>query len=146
MNVHVRPTYYFEDLDIGMEASLSRTVSEADIVSFAEVTGDRNPVHLDAEYAARTMFKERISHGMLTASYISAVFGMKMPGPGVIYVSQTLNFRAPVKIGDTVITTVRVMELMPAKRRVRFACTCTVDDKIVLEGEGVLMVPARPNT
>ena len=91
------------------------------------------------------MFKERIAHGMLTASYISAVFGTEMPGPGVIYISQTLNFRAPVKIGQTVTAKVRVVELFPAKRRVRFECTCSVDSgKVVLEGEAMLLVPARP--
>ena len=79
------------------------TVSEADIAAFAEVSGDKNPVHLDAAYAATTMFKERIAHGMLSAAYISAVFGMELPGPGSIYISQTLNFKAPVKIGDTVV-------------------------------------------
>jgi 3-hydroxybutyryl-CoA dehydratase len=144
MTLMVRKTYYFEDLEIGMEASFQKTVSEADIVAFAGVTGDKNPVHLDAAYAAKTMFKERIAHGMLTASYISAVFGMEMPGPGVIYVSQTLNFRAPVKIGDRVTAKVKVVELFPQKRRVRFETVCLVGGKPVLEGEAMLLVPARP--
>lgn len=135
---------FFEDLRVGQEASLSNTVSEANIVAFAEISGDRNPVHLDAGYAATTMFKERIAHGMLSAAYISAVFGMKLPGPGAIYMSQTLKFKAPVKIGDTVVTTVKVAELMPEKRRARFECVCTVNDKPVIEGEAMLMVPARP--
>jgi 3-hydroxybutyryl-CoA dehydratase len=139
-----RQGHYFEDLEIGMEASLAKAVSAADTLAFAEITGDWNPVHLDAGYAARTVFKEPIAHGMLTAGYISAVFGSEMPGPGAIYVSQTLNFRAPVKIGDNVVAKVRVMELYPAKRRVRFECICEVDGKSVLEGEAVLMVPARP--
>jgi 3-hydroxybutyryl-CoA dehydratase len=143
MNLVTRQVYHFEDLEQGMEASFAKTVSEADIVAFAEVTGDKNPVHLDEKYAAGTMFKERIAHGMLTAGYISAVFGMELPGPGAIYVSQTLNFRGPVKIGDRVVAKVRVMELYPAKRRARFECVCTVDGKAVLEGEAVLMVPAR---
>lgn len=138
-----RQAYHFEDLEVGMEASFAKTVSEADIHCFAEVTGDKNPVHLDAEYAAKTIFKEPIAHGMLTASYISAVFGMELPGPGAIYVSQTLNFRAPVRKGDRVVAKVRVMELYPAKRRARFECLCTVEGKPVLEGEAVLMVPAR---
>jgi 3-hydroxybutyryl-CoA dehydratase len=144
MTLLTRPTYYFEDLDVDMEASFAKTVSAADVVSFAEVTGDKNPVHLDPAYAAKTIFKTTIAHGMLTAGYISAVFGMEMPGPGAIYVSQTLNFRAPVREGDRVVAKVRVMELYPAKRRARFECMCTVGDKIVLEGEAVLMVPARP--
>jgi 3-hydroxybutyryl-CoA dehydratase len=135
---------FFEDLSVGQEASLSNTVSEADIVAFADISGDRNPVHLDADYATTTMFKERIAHGMLSAAYISAVFGMELPGPGAIYMSQTLKFKAPVKIGDTVVTTVKVTELVPEKRRARFECVCTVDDKPVVEGEAMLMVPGRP--
>lgn len=135
---------FFEDLSVGQEASLSNTVSEADIVAFADISGDRNPVHLDADYAAKTMFKERIAHGMLSAAYISAVFGMKLPGPGAIYMSQTLKFKAPVKIGDTVVTSVKVVELVPEKRRARFECVCTVNDKPVVEGEAMLMVPGRP--
>ena len=146
MTIITRKIYYFEDLEQGMQASMLRTVSEADIQGFAEITGDKNPVHLDAQYAARTMFKERISHGMLTASYLSAVFAMELPGPGCIYVSQTLNFRAPVKINDTVLTKVQVAELYPAKRRVRFECVCSVGGKVVLEGEAMLMVPARPTS
>jgi 3-hydroxybutyryl-CoA dehydratase len=143
MTINTRQAYCFEDLEVGMEATFAKTVSEADIVAFAEVTGDKNPVHLDAAYAARTIFKEPIAHGMLTAGYISAVFGMEMPGPGAIYVSQTLNFRGPVKIGDRVVAKVRVMELYPAKRRARFESVCCVDGKPVLEGEAVLMVPSR---
>lgn len=137
-------TVYFEDLKAGQEASLSKTVTEGDLVAFAEVSGDKNPVHLDADYAAKTMFKERIAHGMLSAAYISAVFGMKLPGPGAIYMSQTMMFKAPVKIGDTVVTTVKVTELIPEKRRAKFSTVCTVNGKPVLEGEAMLMVPARP--
>lgn len=135
---------YFEDLTVGQEASLSNTVNESDIVAFAEISGDRNPVHLDADYAAGTMFKERIAHGMLSAAYISAVFGMKLPGPGAIYLSQTLAFKAPVKIGDTVVSTVKLVELVPEKKRARFETVCTVEGKPVLTGEAVLMVPNRP--
>ncbi len=133
----------FEDLVIGQEAQLVRRVAESDIVSFAEISGDHNPVHLDAAYAATTPFKTTIAHGMLTAAYISAIFGTTMPGPGCIYVSQTLNFRAPVRPGDEVVTTVRIADLMAAKRRVRFDCVCTVGGKTVLEGEAILMVPGR---
>lgn len=143
MTIMERKTYHFEDLELGMEASFQKTVTEADIVSFAGVSGDKNPVHLDADYAARTIFKQRIAHGMLTASYISAVFGMEMPGPGAIYVSQTLNFKAPVRIGDVVTAKVKLLELIPAKRRARFECVCLVGGKPVLEGEAVLMVPGR---
>ena len=136
--------YVFEDLTVGMEASYERAVTEADIVGFAEITGDRNPVHLDAAYAATTLFKERIAHGMLSAGYISAVFGTRLPGPGAIYVSQSLSFRGPVKIGDTVTAHVRLRELVEGKRRAIFDCRCSVGGKSVLEGEAVLMVPARP--
>ena len=133
----------FEDLQLGQEASYERAVTDADILAFAEVTGDRNPVHLDAAYAAATPFKRPISHGMLTAGYISAVFGMHLPGPGAIYVSQTLNFRAPVRHGDVVVARVVIIDLFAAKRRVRFECVCRVGDKVVLEGEAILMVPGR---
>ena len=135
---------YFEDLSVGQEASLSNIVTEEIIKAFAEISGDRNPVHLDADYAAKTIFKERIAHGMLAAAYISAVFGTKLPGPGAIYISQMLSFKAPVKIGDTVVTPVKVAELMPEKRRARFSCVCAVNGKPVVEGEAMLMVPARP--
>ncbi len=136
---------YFEDLQVGQEASLATTVKESDIAAFAEVSGDKNPVHLDASYAATTMFKERIAHGMLSAAYISAVFGMKLPGPGSVYISQSLAFKAPVKIGDTVTTTVKLVELVPEKKRARFETVCSVGGKPVLTGEAMLMVPARPS-
>jgi 3-hydroxybutyryl-CoA dehydratase len=135
---------YFEDLSVGQEASLSNIVTEGVIKAFADISGDTNPVHLDADYAAKTIFKERIAHGMLAAAYISAVFGTKLPGPGAIYISQTLSFKAPVKIGDTVVTTVKVAELIAEKRRAKFACVCSVNGKPVVEGEATLMVPARP--
>ncbi len=144
MTIISRTAYCFEDLQVGMEASFAKTVSEADIIAFAEVTGDKNPVHLDAAYAAKSMFKERIAHGMLSAGYISAVFGMELPGPGAIYVSQTLNFKAPVRIGDAVVAKVKIVELVAGKRRARFECACLVGDKVVLDGEAVLMVPGRP--
>ncbi len=135
---------YFEDLEAGMEATFAKVVTEADIIAFADITGDKNPVHLDEAYAAGTMFKQRIAHGMLTAGYISAVFGMELPGPGAIYVSQTLNFKGPVRIGDDVLSKVRLAELYPAKKRARFDCICTVRGRAVLEGEAILMVPTRP--
>ncbi|MCB1549779.1 MAG: MaoC family dehydratase [Hyphomicrobiaceae bacterium] len=144
MTIVTRKSYFFEDIELGMSATFAKRVTEADIFSFADITGDKNPIHLDHGYAEKTMFKERIAHGILTAGYISAVFGMELPGPGAIYVSQTLNFRAPVRIGDDVLARVSVVELMPAKRRVRFDCACLVADKPVLEGEAILMVPARP--
>jgi len=135
--------YFFEDLEVGMEARLSRTVTEADIRTFAEVSGDFNPVHIDHEYAAETIFKECVAHGMMTAGYISAVFGMVMPGPGAIYITQTLNFKAPVKIGDKVDTRVQIIDLVPAKRRALFDCFCTVRGRVVVDGEALLMVPSK---
>jgi 3-hydroxybutyryl-CoA dehydratase len=143
MGAAVKGTY-FEDLSLGQEASLATPVTESVINAFADVSGDRNPVHIDPEYAAKTIFKERIAHGMLSGAYISAVFGMKLPGPGAIYISQTLAFKAPVKIGDEVVATVKVVELIPDKKRARFACVCSVNGKPVVEGEAVMMVPARP--
>ncbi len=136
--------YFFEDLQLGMEAEFTKTVSEADIMSFAEISGDKNPVHIDADYAAGTRFKERIAHGILTAGFVSAIFGMNLPGPGSIYISQTLNFKAPVTIGSKVTAKARIVELVEGKRRARFECTCTVAGKTVLEGEAVLMVPKKP--
>lgn len=135
--------YDFEDLTVGMTASIGRTVSEADILAFAGVSGDTNPVHMDAEFAASTMFAGRIAHGMLSASYVSTVFGTKLPGPGCIYVSQSLRFKAPVRVGDTVVARVTVTELDPEKRRATFDTVCTVGGKGVMDGQAVLMIPAR---
>lgn len=134
---------YFEDLAVGMEASYVRRVLEEDVHAFALLTGDTNPLHLDHDYAAGTMFNGRIVHGSLTAGYISAILGTLLPGPGAIYVSQSLNFRRPVRIGDEVTSTARVLELLPAKRRAILTCHCSVAGKTVLEGEALLMVPSR---
>ncbi|MFZ4121726.1 MAG: MaoC family dehydratase [Caulobacterales bacterium] len=134
---------FFEDLSLGQSASLSRMVNEADVVAFAQVSGDDNPVHLDAAFAATTPFKERIAHGMLSASYISALLGTKLPGPGAIYLSQTLSFKRPVKLGATVEATVTITALDSEKGRVTLACVCKVEGKPVLEGEAVVMAPKR---
>ncbi len=134
---------FIEDLEEGQSASFSKTITDADIVLFAAVSGDTNPVHLDAEFAAGTMFKERIAHGMLSASLISTVLGTKLPGPGAIYMSQTLKFKAPVKIGDTVTATGTVSAVNREKRRATIACVCTVGGKAVIEGEAMVMVPSR---
>lgn len=136
--------YYFEDLQVGMTEILSRTVTETDIVLYAGLTGDTNPVHLDQRFAEQTMFKARIAHGFLAAGLISAVFGTKLPGAGCIYVDQNLRFRAPVKIGDTVVARVTIKELVPGKNRVVFDTRCTVNDKPVVEGEATLLVESRP--
>ena len=134
---------YLEDLEIGQTAELRRTVAEQDIEAFAAVTGDENPVHLDDAYAATTQFKGRIAHGMLSAGYISAVLGTQLPGPGAIYVSQTLNFRRPVRIGDEVTAEVKVTAIDAARGRVTFATQCVVAGKTVVEGEAVVVVPRR---
>lgn len=136
-------SYFFEDMQEGMEASFSKTVTEADIVLFAGVTGDLNPVHVDAEFAAASMFKQRIAHGMLSASFISTVFGTRLPGPGCIYVSQSVRFRAPVFIGDTVTARVKVTGLKPERNMVMFDTVCTVGGKEVVSGDAVIMVPRR---
>jgi 3-hydroxybutyryl-CoA dehydratase len=135
--------YYFEELSVGQSAVFGKTVTEADIAAFAGVSGDTNPVHLNEEYAKNTMFKGRIAHGMLSAAFISTVFGTKLPGPGCIYVSQLLKFKAPVKIGDTVMARVEVTALVPEKKFATFKTTCTVGDKVVLDGEATLMVPTK---
>src|SRR4051812_45958254 len=132
---------HFEDLTVGMSESFSKVVSSSDVVGFAELTGDRNPIHLAQHFAAKTPFKTRIAHGLYTASLISAVLGTRLPGPGAIYISQTLNFRAPVKIGDTVVVTVTVADLMAEKSRARLSCVCTVESEIVLDGEALVKVP-----
>lgn len=143
MTILTLRTLYFEDLSVGMTERLAKTVSSSDVVGFAEVTGDRNPIHLSEHFAARTPFGTRIAHGLYTASLISAVLGTRLPGPGAIYISQTLNFRAPVKIGDTVDVTVSVAELLPEKFRARLACTCSVGDDVVLDGEAWVKVPSK---
>ena len=135
---------YLEDLEIGQTAELRRAVTAADIDAFAQVTGDANPVHLDEAYAAGTQFKGRIAHGMLSAGYISAVLGTELPGPGAIYVSQSLSFRRPVRIGDEVTAEVKVTAIDAARGRVTFATACVVAGKTVVEGEAVVIVPRRP--
>jgi len=135
--------YFFEDLSLGQSASFAKTITEADILLFAAVSGDTNPVHINAEAAAASMFKERIAHGMLSASLISTVLGTRLPGAGTIYLGQTLKFKAPVKIGQTVTATVVVTALDAAKKRVTLSTTCTVQGKAVIEGEATVMVQSR---
>ena len=136
-------SYVLEDLSVGMAETLERTVTAADIEAFAEVSGDINPLYLDDAYAKTTRFGERIAHGMLSAGFISAVLGTRLPGPGSIYMSQNLRFMAPVKIGDTVTTKVEVSAIEAAKNRVSFATTCSVGDTVVVQGDALIMVPSR---
>jgi 3-hydroxybutyryl-CoA dehydratase len=135
-------TLFFEDISVGMTETLNKTISSSDVVGFAQLTGDRNPIHLSEHFAAKTSFRTRVAHGLYTASLISAVLGTRLPGPGAIYISQTLNFRAPVKIGDTVVVTVTVAELIADKQRARLTCTCTVNGEVVLDGEALVKVPS----
>jgi len=135
--------YHFEDLDIGMAAEYVHTITYDDVVAFAALTGDTNPVHLNEEYAAGTRFKAPIAHGLLTSSYISTVLGTKLPGAGAIYLSQTLNFRAPVYHGDTVTARAEIIELIEEKDRAIMTCTCHVGERLVLDGEARLKVPRR---
>jgi 3-hydroxybutyryl-CoA dehydratase len=134
---------FIEDLKVGQTGEFSKTVTERDIELYAEVSGDTNPVHLDEAYAKTTMFKGRIAHGMLSAGFISAVFGTVMPGPGTIYMGQSLRFKAPVKIGDTVTAKCTVTEIDLVKKRVKFDTQCLVAGKPVIEGDALLMVPSR---
>lgn len=145
MNAVSYQVHAFEDLAIGQSESLMRTVMERDVSLFAELSGDANPIHLCDRYAASTKFGQRIAHGMLTASLVSALLGTKLPGPGAVYLSQTLTFLAPVKIGDVVTARVEVVELVPERRRARLFCDCVVDGKAVLEGEAwVALPPEKP--
>ena len=129
----------FADISVGDTASMSKTVTEADIVNFAGVTGDFNPVHVDAEYASGSLFKERIAHGMLAAGYISAVLGMQLPGPNAIYLGQTLDFKLPVKIGDTVTVTVTVAEKRDEKRILKLDTVVTNQrGQVVVSGGAVI--------
>ncbi|MXR37593.1 MaoC family dehydratase [Craterilacuibacter sinensis] len=136
-------TVYFEDLKIGDFAEYAKTITEADILMFAAVSGDDNPVHINQEYAEQTMFGGRIAHGMLTASLISTVVGTRLPGPGTIYLSQSTRFKAPVKIGQTVTARATVAELDPNKKRVKFTTQCFVAGNVILEGESLVIAPSR---
>lgn len=133
--------YRFEQLAIGMSAMYSRTITDTDLRNFSGVSGDTNPMHLNEEYAKSTVFKSCVVHGMLTASLLSTVIGTRLPGPGCLYVSQTLSFKAPVHVGDTVYAKATVTELMPEKRRATLHTQCFVKDTVVLDGEAVVQLP-----
>lgn len=138
-----RGTICIEDIEIGMSRHLRKQVTDRDIELFAEVSTDRNPVHLDDDYARDTIFEGRIAHGMLTAGLISAVIGEQLPGHGTVYMGQSLKFMAPVRPGDTVLATVTVTEINHAKRRVTLETRCSVGDTVVLKGEAVVLAPSR---
>ena len=135
--------FYFDELTVGQTAETSRVVGEADIEAFAEVSGDHNPVHLDEDYARTTTFGQRIAHGMLSASFISAVIAGKLPGPGAIYLSQSLRFRRPVKIGDVVVGGAPVKTLDESRGHVILDTVCEVSGKTVIDGEALIIAPRR---
>src|SRR6476660_9662460 len=137
-------TLSFEDLHTGMRESLMKAVMDSDVVGFARLSGDDNPLHLCDVYAAETRFGQRIAHGLYTASLISAVLGTQLPGPGAVYRSQTLNFHGPVKTGDVVEVVVEVTELTAKGRIARLSCEARVDGRLVLDGEAIVSVPGRP--
>ncbi|THD59526.1 MaoC family dehydratase [Phenylobacterium sp.] len=134
---------YFDELSVGQSAETTHVVGAADIEAFAAVSGDVNPVHMDEAYAKTTTFGGRIAHGMLSAAYISAVLGNDLPGPGAIYLSQSLRFRRPVKIGDPVVAKVTVKSLDADKGHAVFETVCLVNGKTVIDGEALIMVPRR---
>ncbi|SHK22659.1 3-hydroxybutyryl-CoA dehydratase [Marinobacter antarcticus] len=133
--------YTFEELQLGMSAMHSLTITDTDLRLFSGVSGDTNPTHLNEEYAKSTLSTGCIVHGMLTASLLSTVIGTKLPGPGCLYVSQTLLFKAPVHVGDTVYAKATVIELIPEKRRAKLHTQCLVKDVVVLDGEAVVQLP-----
>jgi 3-hydroxybutyryl-CoA dehydratase len=132
----------FEELEVGQNAEFTKTISSEDVARFAEITGDFNPVHLDEAVAAKSRFGGRIAHGVLTAGLISAALAGKLPGPGSIYLSQTLRFKGPVRIGDTVTARVEITELIVPKRRVKLSTVCrNQEGDVVIDGEATVLVP-----
>lgn len=137
--------YYFEDLQVGMTAVHGKTVTDADVLMFTGVSGDTNPLHLNRDFAGGTPFGEPIVHGMLTASLISTLIGTRLPGPGCIYMDQSLKFTAPVRVGDTVIARATIQEMDRERPYVIMETTCEVDGEIVLKGKAKIKVPRRSN-
>ncbi|MDB5441613.1 MAG: MaoC family protein/phosphate acetyl/butaryl transferase [Caulobacteraceae bacterium] len=135
---------FLEDLQIGQTVSLSRTITAGDIDAFAAVSGDYNPVHVDEEYARATQFGGRIAHGMLLGSFISAALASHLPGHGTVYVSQSLRFKRPVRIGDEVSTQVTIKEIEPRRGFVTLTTQCLVGGKVAVDGEAVAIMPKRP--
>jgi 3-hydroxybutyryl-CoA dehydratase len=134
---------YLEDLAVGDAAERSFTVAEGDLAAFAAVSHDTNPIHLDEAYAQTTVFKGRIAHGMMLASYISAVLGTELPGPGSVYAGQTLNFKRAVRIGDTVVVRVAVKAIDEKTGVVTLTTVCSLGRKAMLDGEAKVLVPRR---
>ncbi len=128
-------------LEIGMKESYSQTITDTDIKIFSGVSGDKNPVHMNDEYAEKSRYKKRIAHGLMSASYFSAIFGTKLPGPGCVYVSQSLKFTRPVYIGDTVTATVVIKSIDLKTRKILFDTTCSVKGHAVIKGEAEIYLP-----
>ena len=139
MDAHIK--FYFKDISLGQTAAYEKQVTDGDVRKFADISGDYNPIHLDDDFAKDSMFGARIAHGILTASHISAVIGYIFPGPGWIYLGQSLQFRAPVKIGDTINTTVEVTDTVPDKNIVELSTICKVGDTVVLKGTATIKSP-----
>lgn len=140
---HTPRGYCIEDLEVGISATYGKTITETDIVLFAGITGDDNPIHIDEEYAQETRFKGRVAHGMLLAGLISCVAGTRLPGPGAIYMGQTLKFLSPVRIGETVRVVATVTDVDRKKRQIKLDTRCLVGDRLVAEGEGLFLVETR---
>jgi 3-hydroxybutyryl-CoA dehydratase len=137
------PAYYFEDLMLGMSAEYGRVIEQSEVARFAELSGDFNPLHFSPTFANTTLFKSPIVHGMLTAALISTVIGSRLPGPGCIYISQNLRFKAPVRAGDLVTARAVIEALMPERKRATFRTSCWVGEKQVVDGEAVIQIPSR---
>jgi 3-hydroxybutyryl-CoA dehydratase len=136
-------SFDIDQIEVGMSESYSQTITDADIKSFAGISGDNNPVHMSDEYAEKTRFKKRIAHGFLSSSFFSALFGTKLPGEGCVYVAQNLIFKKPVYIGDTVTASIEVIDVDIKKRRVFFKTICKVKNKIVIDGSSEMYIPKK---
>ena len=139
--MHIKTSFTITEITIGMTASYSQTISDADVKAFAGISGDHNPVHLSEEYAKNSRFKNRIAHGLLTASFFSAIFGTKLPGEGCVYAGQDLQFKKPVYLGDTVVAKVTVIAIDVFKKRVTFETVCTVNNRVVTTGTAEIFIP-----
>lgn len=138
--------HFLEDLQVGQSAEYEREVTEADIQKFGEVSGDMNPLHFDEAYARGTIFRGRIAHGILTVSYLSTILGTKLPGAGSIFLGASVRFKAPVRVGDKVLSRCTVREINAPKNRVFFDCVCLVGTTVVVEAEAEVRVPSRPKS
>lgn len=145
--IHLFPTELaIEQIEIGMQISYSHTVTDADVKAYAGLSGDNNPVHMSDEYAQNSRFKARIAHGLFSAGFFSAMFGTRLPGPGCVYISQNLVFKAPVYLQDTVVATVCVKAVCTRKRVVTFRTYCTVKGQLVIDGEAEIFIPKKPKS